>query len=163
MLHSICIFEIIVVILQLTTLRHSSIIIHGFQRNHRVTWSFKSNLIDSTELFGPSENSFNMLSHGAMGQSKRSIIVCWSIYFDNVADFLQQRWTIPHPCITLPKITVSMSFVLVLKQLCVTIKNTDVAYGIGAIKRNVKNVAVFFPDITSKTLKLRQVPVWTFC
>jgi hypothetical protein len=39
----------------------------------------------------------------------------------------------------------------------------DVAYGIGAIKRNVKNVAVFFPDITSKTLKLRQVPVWTFC
>jgi hypothetical protein len=26
---------------------------------------------------------------------------------------------------------VSMSFVLVLKQLCVTIKNTDVAYGIG--------------------------------
>jgi hypothetical protein len=40
---------------------------------------------------------------------------------------------------------------------------TDVAYSIGAIKRNVKNVAVFFPDITSKTLKLRQVPVWTFC
>ena len=37
-----------------------------------------------------------------------------------------------------------MSFVLVLKQLCVIIKNTDVAYGIGAIKRNVKNVAVFF-------------------
>jgi hypothetical protein len=35
--------------------------------------------------------------------------------------------------------------------------NYDVAYGIGAIKRNVKNVAgppPPLPDITSKTLKL---------
>ena len=42
-------------------------------------------------------------------------------------------------------------------------RSRDVAYGIGTIKRNVKNVAVFFPDITSKTLKLRQVPFRTFC